>query len=160
MLHRTRLGLTLAALALAACGGTKDNGPADMSSTAAADLATRPGGGTPATIPVTAPADLVGTPRQLVVAAFDSLPVAGPPAALLYQANNPTIAAGQTVTVMGDAAGLSGDKYVLAVLYMQGGGSLSPKPGVDYVSAGTKTTFTGKAVTVGPLELVRLPGDM
>lgn len=148
-------------LALAGCGSNGTPATPDLMAAAPADLATSGtggGGGSAATISVTAPVSMTGTPRQLIVAAFDSLPVAGPPAAILYQGNSPAIAAGQTLTVMGDAGALSGDKYVLAVLYMNGGGMLAPKPGVDYASAGTKVTFTGHALSIGPLTLARVPG--
>jgi hypothetical protein len=155
-----RLVLVAVALPLATgCGGDDNNntgnGGPDLS-VPPADLAMK--AAAPATISISVPATFTGTATQLIVAAFDSFPVAGPPAGVLYQAPNPTVTAGQTLMVTGDAGALTGDKYVLAVLYMQGGGTLSPKPGVDYASAGSKVTFTGKAVTVGPLVLAKIPG--
>jgi hypothetical protein len=153
------------ALALGACtsdaptgpvGGGGNTPPGDMAgappdlSSAASKNAT--------TITVDVPASFKGTPRALLVAAFDSFPVTGPPAAVLYQ-GMPTIMAGMPVQVTGDATGLAGTKQVLAVLYVQGGGMLSPKPGVDYASGPQQVTFDGKPVTIGPLQLMLVPGS-
>lgn len=110
----------------------------------------------PATVTIAVPPDFVGTPRQLYIAAFDQFPVAGPPAATLY-AGNPALAAGQSLQLLADATGVSGSEYVLAIVYMQGGGTTVPQPGVDYVSQPAQVTFTGKPVDVGTLSLMRVP---
>jgi len=105
------------------------------------------------------PADFHATPRQLLVAAFDHFPVTGPPSGVLYQ-GLPALTAGQSVTLTGDAGTLAGTKAVLAVLYVQGGGTLAPKNGVDYASGPATVDFTGGAVDVGTLTLALLPaGD-
>lgn len=121
------------------------------------DLSSAPASAS-STAKVAVPTDFQGTPRQLLIAAFDSFPVQGPPAGILYQ-GTPTLAAGQTLSLMVDASGLSGKKTVLAVLYMEGGGQLQPMAGVDYVSAPTEVTFTGQPLDLGTLTLTRLPGD-
>ena len=101
------------------------------------------------------PTDFKGTPRQLLVAAFDSFPVTGPPAGILYQ-GTPTVTAGATLHLPADASGLSGTKQLLAVLYVQGGGQFAPTPGIDYASAPTAVTFPAGA-DLGTLTLVLVP---
>jgi len=160
-MRKLALALVSATIAVAGCDSdTKSVAAADLATVVVADMAGGSQATRPVTITVSAPATFSGTPRQLVVAAFDSLPVAGPPAAVLYQGNNPAIVAGQTLSVTGDAGTLSGNKYVIAVLYMQGGGQLAPMAGVDYVSGGTQTSFDSHTAAIGPLMLMKLPGDM
>jgi hypothetical protein len=85
-----------------------------------------------------------------------SLPIAGPPAGVLFQSSTaPAVTAGQPLVVHGDATGITGDYYVVAVLYMQGGGQFSPKPGVDYDAFGAqKVHFAGAAIDLGAMKLV------
>jgi hypothetical protein len=139
-------------------GGVGGNGGGSVDlagARAIADLALAAG----VSIDVVVPSSLHGTPRQLVVAAFDQFPVTGPPAGILYQAS-PSIVAGQTLTIAGDPGSLSGQKFVLAVLYMQGGGMLAPTANVDYVSAPAQVTFGGGgAIAIGPLDLILLAPD-
>ena len=133
-------GIATMDLAVAATGG---NGATDL-------------GKVTSTVTVKVPSDFKGTPRQLLVAAFDNFPVTGPPAGILYQ-GTPTVTAGASLQLTVDATGLSGTKYVLAVLYVQGGGQFSPMPGVDYASAPETVTFTGKAMDLGTLTLALVP---
>ncbi len=128
---------------MASPGGSGGNGAVD-------------GGKATATVTVRVPADFTGTPRQLLVAAFDSFPVTGPPAGILYQ-GMPALTAGQSLQLSGDATGLGGTEQVLAVLYVQGGGQFSPQPGVDYTSAPEQVTFTGAAIDLGTLTLALVP---
>ena len=158
---RTVALVALSALFFAACSSSS------TPSGAAADLATAPGTGgggpsdaaaakVPATVVVHVPSDFKGTPRQLLIAAFDKFPVAGPPVGVLYQ-GSPTLVAGQSIQLTADASGLNGTDFVLAVLYVQGGGQLAPMPGVDYASGPAKVTFDGKPVDVGTLTLAVVP---
>lgn len=151
-----------ALLVVAACS-SRTTQSADAG-TATMDLAVAGAGGNGATdlgkvtstVKVMVPSDFKGTPRQLLVAAFDSFPVTGPPAGILYQ-GTPAITPGASLQLTADATGLSGSKYVLAVLYVQGGGQFSPMPGVDYASAPESVTFTGKAMDLGTLTLAVVP---
>ena len=149
---------------LTACSSSTGNG-LDGGATGASDLAVAPGSGgngaadlgkATSTVTVAVPSDFKGTPRQLLVAAFDQFPVTGPPAGVLYQ-GTPTITAGASLHLAADASGLSGAKYVLAVLYVQGGGQFSPTPGVDYASAPETVTFGGGAMDLGTLTLTLVP---
>jgi hypothetical protein len=133
-------GATVYDLATNGTGGNGSGGGGgarDMTAGGAADLA--PGG---SSVLVVVPASFTGAPRQLLVAAFDSLPVTGPPAGILYEAD-PTLTAGASLQLPIDATGLSGTKQVLAVLYMQGGGQFSPTAGIDYESQAVTATFPG-----------------
>ena len=152
-------GLLLSALVLIGCGSSSTPAPPDLAVAGSGgngpvDMAGQKG----LSLTIAVPSSLSGTPRQLVIAAFDQFPVAGPPAGILYQ-GSPAIMAGKSVTVSGDATGLSGAKYVLAVLYMQGGGQLAPTANVDYVSAPQQVTFGGGAVATAPFALMLLSPD-
>lgn len=154
----------LSIAALAACSATSTSSEPDAASPphdAGADTSATPDAGSTkalATLKLSIPADYVGTPRQLNVVLVDRLPVAGPPSSILYQESAPQLAAGQTLTVRGDASGVHGSFYVVVVLYMQGGGSFSPKAGVDYtVASADKVTFGGAAIDLGAMDLVKAP---
>jgi len=106
------------------------------------------------TIRLTVPRDYTGTPRQLAVVLVNSLPVTGIPAAFLKFVDNPTVAAGQEITLTGDVPTNRGPFKVLAALYMQGGGQFSPKPGTDYDAATANfVELTGAPVDFGTLPL-------
>jgi hypothetical protein len=136
---------------MASAGGTGGNG----SSGGTSDMATASGGGgaTTTTIKIAVPSTYTGQARQILVAAFDNFPVTGPPSGVIYMADNPVLTAGQTVTLTGDASKLTGTKYVIAVVYMTGGGTFSPKAGVDYESSDEKIVFTGQPIDLGTLTL-------
>jgi hypothetical protein len=107
-----------------------------------------------ATLVLHVPADFAGTTRELDVIVSSNVPVAGPPAGILYQEENPTLTAGEALTVHGDATGIDGSYYVVVVLYMQGGGQFTPTNGVDYeTQSPTKVTFAGAAVDIGTMNL-------
>jgi hypothetical protein len=163
-----RWPLGAALLVTTALGGCAKSDPPDEADAGAVDLSPPPGRAdlsqalsdlAPAkalyTLNLTAPGDLTGTPRQLVVALFDSLPPAGPPSGgVLAQQNNPTVTKGQTISLSDDISTIKGDYFLLAVLYMVGGGTFSPKKGVDYTaSSPSKISFTGKAIDLGTLPL-------
>jgi hypothetical protein len=106
------------------------------------------------TIRLTVPRDYTGTPRQLAVVLVNALPVTGIPAAFLKFVDNPTVAAGQEITLTGDVPPNRGPFKVLAALYMQGGGQFSPKPGTDYDAATANfVELTGAPVDFGTLPL-------
>lgn len=52
--------------------------------------------------------------------------------------------------------GVSGDFYVMAVLYMKGGGTFQPNAEVDYMAVSSDITF-GQGQVKLDLELYRLP---
>jgi hypothetical protein len=154
--------IVLGLVVLAACTSSTTNGV--DGGAAATDLAAAGTGGSGATdlgkatstVAVVVPTDFKGTPRQLLVAAFDQFPVTGPPAGIVYQ-DTPTITPGATLHLAADIKGLSGSKHLLAVLYMQGGGQFTPTPGVDYASAPETVTFSGGVMDLGPLTLALVP---
>ncbi len=149
--------LLFALVLISGCSSSTTSG--SDAGTTPMDLATGSGGNgngdlgkATSTVAVTVPSDFKGTPRQLLVAAFDQIPVTGPPAGILYQ-GTPTVTAGATLHLAADAGGLSGTKHVLAVLYVQGGGQFSPSPGIDYESAPETVSFGGQAMDLGTLTL-------
>lgn len=147
-------------------GGTDGGGGIDASSGGIdASVSNDSGGGTSDsgaetaaqvtfTMKLGVPASYTGQARQLIVALFDSLPPQGPPSAVLDQMQAPAVTAGQSLTVTGDASGVTGDYFVLVVLFMNGGGQMSPKAGVDYVAASpAKVHFDGMSKDLGTLNL-------
>jgi hypothetical protein len=158
------------ALAVAACSSdaaTGETPAADAGATPVADTGTTPAtdsGAAPTvdagtskpqwTLRLTVPRDYSGTPRQLAIVLVNSLPVTGIPAAFLKFVDNPTVAAGQEITLTGDVPANRGSFKVLAALYMQGGGQFTPTPGTDY-DAATANFFdiTGASVDFGTLPL-------
>ena len=129
-------------------GGSGADGSMDAPTTLDAAPAAK------ATLKVKVPSTYTGNARQLVVVVEPSLPPMGPPAGILLQENAPTVTAGATLHADGDPAGLSGDYYVLVVLFMQGGGTQAPKSGVDHLAtSAAKVHFDGNAVDLGELDL-------
>jgi hypothetical protein len=160
---------TLITIALAGCSSSTEapstQGAGD--SALAEDTAAIDSGAAEATVNDTAsaakftatlaiPATFSGETTKLVVAAFSKLPVAGPPdGGILMQVDTPKLTAGGTFAVEGDVTGISGSYYILAVVYMKGGGNFSPKDGVDYDASTAKALeFDGKSgVDGGTLSL-------
>ena len=167
------LGFSLALVACASEAGTSTPVATDAGSTPVADAGTSPSsdagtttdaGAAPSgdagsqkpqwSLRLTVPRDYTGTPRQLSVVLVNSLPVTSIPAAFLYSKDNPTVAAGQEITVSGDVPTNRGSFKVLAVLYMQGGGFFTPKAGTDYDTASADfVNVTGQSVDFGTMPL-------
>lgn len=106
------------------------------------------------------PATFKGTPRELDVVVTATLPIAGPPAAILYQQKSPTVTAGTSLSIPADATGVEGNYYVVAVLYMQGGGQFSPASGIDYEAQSAKTfSFNGSSLDLGTMSLALVGAD-
>ncbi|HEY2516069.1 MAG TPA: hypothetical protein VGI39_34595 [Polyangiaceae bacterium] len=134
--------------------GSADSGPP------VASIEAGSGSATGASLTLDIPPTFKGTPRELDVVVTATLPIAGPPAAVLYQAKNPAVTAGQLLPLHGDAAGVAGNYFVVAVLYMQGGGQFSPASGVDYEAQSAKTfAFTGGAMDLGTMSLALAGAD-
>lgn len=134
--------------------GTSVDSGAPVDSGTAVDAAPEASTKPAATLKVVVPASYTGKAKTFYVVLSPSVPLAGPPTAVLYQAMSPTFTAGQIIDVTGDPGVAKGDFYVTAVLLQEGGGSLSPKAGVDYtVSSATKFTFAGKSLDLGTLNL-------
>ncbi|MCE9573071.1 MAG: hypothetical protein K8W52_07935 [Deltaproteobacteria bacterium] len=182
MLHRSRGGfgiklvgaLAFVGSALVACGGGGTSGPPDApvqvdaapgidsappTPDAAPDAAPPPDATPMSTVALTVPAGYSGTARQLDVVAVKHVPVAGPPDSILFLENNPVITAGGTISPALDTSALDGDFYVVVVLYQVGGGTFTPKSGVDYVAqTATAIHFTsGQVQDLGTLPLVLAP---
>jgi hypothetical protein len=180
LMHKpTSTTLLLLSLTLAACGGSDEGSQTTTDTKPTESAATPPAAPPPATTsaPTTTtptppppaptgapkltgtigvPASFAGKPAKLLVAAFSKLPVAGPPdGGILAQINAPTVGPNATVPLDIDISTMKGSYYVLAVLYVQGGGTFSPKAGVDYDVATSKAiAFDGKTpVDVGTLVL-------
>ena len=113
-----------------------------------------------AKITLNIPTDFTGDTRQLNVVLVETVPPKTMPSAILVQQNKPTLVAGQPLNLTADISGVTkGDYYVLAVIYMVGGGKTQPTAGKDYVaSSKAKVTFDGTSVDLGTLELAKAEG--
>ena len=103
------------------------------------------------------PSDFTGEPSRVLIAAASKLPLAGPPdGGLLLQDNAPQITPGGTYEFKADASALKGKYFVLAILFVKGGGTFAPKAGVDYdVATANPLDFDGTtALDTGPLTLM------
>jgi hypothetical protein len=116
---------------------------------------------------ISLPDEYAGTPTRLLVTLAASLPVAGPPAAVLVEISNGDsdgdgigdveriLNASRDLTLAIEDVGLSGNYYVVVALYMEGGGTFQPVPGVDYMAASDNIPLgQGQAKVDLELELV------
>ena len=121
---------------------TTDTGTQDCTSDAAVCLS------------VVVPADYAGTPVNLLVALYDTLPPMGPPSAVLAQVPMPDIAVGMPLDVQVFDVANQGDYFVYVALFMEGGGMFQPVVDIDYVgSTAAAVTVGGAGVDVGPIDL-------
>ena len=163
--------LALLALALAACGGgtttTADAPPPSTDAPpsppdappARPDAPPSPPDAQPgSTLTLEVPGSYGGTPRELAVIGVKQVPVAGPPDAVFLVDDHPAPVAGGAMSLSLDTSAASGDLYVVAVLYQQGGGQFTPKSGVDYVAQSAQPFhFTGAPMQLGSLALTLAP---
>lgn len=116
---------------------------------------------------ISLPENYSGTPTKLLVTLASSLPVLGPPAAVLAEISNADsdgdgigdieriLDTSKDLILAFEDVGLSGSYHVVVVLYMEGGGTFQPVPGVDYMAAsGLIELGQGQAVVDLELELV------
>ncbi len=109
---------------------------------------------------ISLPEGFGGNTSKLLVTLAGSLPVMGPPAAVLVDISNVDIdedgigdvdnilSASKDLTLAIPDAGLAGEYHVVVVLYMEGGGIFQPLPGVDYMGASQKVTLGQGQVSV------------
>ena len=117
---------------------------------------------------ISLPEDFNGNTNRLLVTLAQSLPVMGPPAAVLADISNGDIdgdgigdvdnilSASKDLTLAIPDAGLSGEYHVVVVLYMEGGGTFQPSSGIDYMGASPKVTLGQGQVSVD-LQLQLVP---
>ncbi len=90
------------------------------------------------------PAAFTGAPRSLAIALYTTVPPAGPPDAILAEIEAPALAPCERFPVIVQPMLETGEYYVWANLYMEGGGSFIPVNGVDYTGVTDSTqTFDG-----------------
>lgn len=119
-------------------------------------------------VDISLPDGFSGTISRLMVTLAGSLPVMGPPAAVLADISNGDVdengipdvdhilSTSKDLTLAFPDAGLSGDYHVMVVLYMEGGGTFQPLPGIDYMAASQKVPLGQGQVRVA-LELMMVP---
>ncbi len=147
----------LLALALVGCGddaGDRTTDGVDAATTPMDDDAGMTPDPTGSALTVNVPADLMGTPDRLFVVASDTVPPMGPPAAILLMDDDIEATAGESIELDLDTSSLSGDYFIIAILFMEGGGMFQPTAGVDYAAAtDTAITFDGEPTDLGSLDL-------
>ncbi|NNE72789.1 MAG: VCBS repeat-containing protein [Acidimicrobiales bacterium] len=106
-----------------------------------------------AVITVSVPDDFDPDITRFILTLATELPVTGIPAGLLAVIENTDadldgepdvdqlLIPGQDLVLSFDDVGLAGDYYVVAGVYVEGGGDFQPVPGVDYLTASELVTF-------------------
>jgi len=97
------------------------------------------------------PEDYAGSPRNLFVGLYDSLPPAGPPTIFLMDEDAPEFVPGEAIYLsLHDDVPDTGEYFVYSVLYDQNGGEWMPEPGIDYVATSDVSyLFEGEGMDVG-----------
>lgn len=136
------------ALALAACGGA-DDGETAADAGAVADRCTED-----RSLCTTfhVPADFAGTPRQIIIGLYESLPPQGPPLVVVAIIETPAIGVDQPFEVTATDIDMEQpeDYFLYAVLYVEGGGQFVPEPGIDYTAQTTSKQRMGAAAVNMP----------
>jgi protoheme ferro-lyase len=116
---------------------------------------------------ISLPDSFTGTVTKLLVTLADTLPVMGPPVAVLAEISNEDsdgdgigdvdriLGIGKDLTLAFGDVGVSGEYHVVVALYMEGGGVFQPVPGIDYMAASPQLLLgSGQQETTLNLELV------
>lgn len=80
------------------------------------------------------PSDFEGTTRSLALALYTSIPPAGPPSAILAEIALPTMGPNERYPVRLAPVIETGEYYLWANLYMEGGGTWVPENDIDYTA--------------------------
>ena len=99
------------------------------------------------------PSDFVGTPKNLTLALYSSLPPMGPPNVILAQVTDPNIGIDQPYAVELHPVTATGSYHLFVSLYMEGGGEWMPASGIDYMLETEALSFEGTAVNLGEMTL-------
>ena len=108
----------------------------------------------------TVPANFTGTTNKLSIGLFDELPPAGPPDGDFIEILAPEVVAGEDYQIVVEDFNAgeedeTGEYYIYAALYMEGGGEWVVVSGIDYhVSSTASFRFDGDAVDFGSMELI------
>lgn len=163
--------LGVVAVAHSGCGVTKDGDDSGSTNAATTDAgntqqssssgtvntdAGLPDGGNQArsVVKLHVPSGFTGTTRKLMIVTSMTRPMFGPPAAKLLEQSNPVFAPEETKEFNIDTSRINGTFYLVAVLYMENGGSYAPQSGVDYQAySADKITFTGDVTDHGTMNL-------
>jgi len=107
------------------------------------------------------PADYAGTPRNLFVGLYDSLPPVGPPTIFLFDEDAPAFTPGEAINLsLRDDVPDSGEYFLFSVLYDQTGGEWMPEPGIDYVATSDAPyAFDGQGMDVGEVNFSLYNGE-
>ena len=117
---------------------------------------------------ISLPDDFSGRINKLLITLADSVPLAGPPAAVLADISNGDVDAdgigdidsilsgSNDLTLAFEDVGVTGNYHVIVALYMEGGGTFQPVSGIDYIATSSKLDLGHGQVTADlQLELVQ-----
>jgi len=137
--------LLFAALMLVTgCGDDNGNGDGDFECTEQNTLCAR----------LVVPDTYTGKAMNLMGLLYTSVPPAGPPTAILAQVGEPTIGVNRNYDFEITDITQTGDYHFVIDLLMEGGGTMSPVAGIDYVYWTDATlNFDGNPLTLGEVEL-------
>lgn len=119
---------------------------------------------------ISLPKDFIGTISSLTLTLVGTLPITGPPDKILATVTNDDkdgdgigdvdaiLSPSRSLILATEDVEMNGDFFVMAVLYMEGGGTFQPMPGIDYMATSPKLTFgQGQVNAALELELLSLP---
>ena len=119
---------------------------------------------------VTLPDDFDATATKLLITLANEIPVTGIPVAILATIDNADndgdgqldvdqiLGPTRDLTFAMEDVGVVGDYHVVAALYVEGGGTFQPVPGVDYLASSEKVSLGQGSVAVTlDMELVPSP---
>jgi hypothetical protein len=117
---------------------------------------------------ISLPDDFSGKINKLLITLADSIPLAGPPAAVLADISNGDVdgdgigdvdnilSGSNDLTLAFEDVGVTGNYHVIVALYMEGGGTFQPVSGIDYIATSSKLGLGQGQVTADlQLELVQ-----
>jgi len=103
---------------------------------------------------IVTPPDFTGTPRSLAIALYTSVPPAGPPNAIVTEIAAPSMGPNERYPVRIAPMIETGEYYIWANLYMEGGGEWVPENDIDYTGAtGSAVKLEGSSIQFGDIVL-------
>jgi hypothetical protein len=106
-------------------------------------------------VTLTVPDTYTGTALTVMGLLYTTVPPAGPPDAIIAQVTDPRIGINRPYDLEITGITQTGDYHFAISLLMEGGGTMSPVAGIDYVHwTPTPLNFDGNPMTLGEVELV------
>ena len=136
--------LTTVVFLMTGCGGDNGNGSGDFTCTEQNSLCAR----------LVVPDTYTGNAQNLMGLLYTSVPPAGPPGGIIEQVGEPVIGVNRPYDFEITGITQTGDYHFVVNLLMEGGGTMSPIAGIDYVYwTSAPLNFDGAPMTLGEVDL-------